>query len=103
MYYVFICEDTENSLEKRRSVRPAHIERIKALEAAGRLLVAGPSMQHDDENPITGKVNGSIIIAKFDCIADAKEWIAADPFVTAEVYGRITVKPFKISLPEDLS
>ncbi len=100
MYYAFICEDTENSLEKRRSVRRAHLERLKTLEKEGRLLVAGPCMQQDDENPITGGVNGSIIIAKFGCLAEAKEWIAADPFVTAEVYGRITVKPFKVSLPE---
>ncbi len=101
MYYAFICEDTENSLEKRRSVRPAHLSRLKALEAAGRLLIAGPTMQHDDENPITGHVNGSLIIAQFDSLSDAKEWIAADPFVTADIYSRITVKPFKLSLPEE--
>ena len=100
MYYVFICEDGENSLEKRRSVRPAHIERLKILEKENRLLVAGPTTEKDDENPMTGNVNGSIIIAKFNSLTDAKEWIAADPFVTAEVYVRITVKPFKVSLPE---
>lgn len=100
MHYVFICEDTPNSLEKRKSVRPAHLERLKKLEAEGRLLVAGPCMAHDDENPMTGDVNGSLIIAAFNNLAEAKEWIAADPFVTANVYARITVKPFKISLPE---
>ena len=102
MYYAFICEDTDNSMEKRRSVRPAHLERLKQLENEGRLLIAGPSMVNDHEDPAFEQVNGSIIIAAFNNLAEAKEWIAADPFVTANVYARITVKPFKISLPENI-
>ena len=42
MYYAIISEDVENSLPLRQSARPAHIDRLQALKAEGRLLVAGP-------------------------------------------------------------
>lgn len=99
-YYVFVCEDAQNVLEKRKAIRPAHLERLQLLAAEGRLLCAGPLQDQDGENPLLTGIFGSLIIAKFNSLEDAKAWIAADPFVTAEVYQRVTVKPFNISLPE---
>lgn len=99
-YYAFLCEDAENTIEKRKSVRPAHLARIQSLASENRLLAAGPLMNQDGENPFVAGIHGSLIIAKFHSLDEAKEWIAADPFVTAEIYQRITVKPYKIILPE---
>ena len=99
-YYAFFCEDAENTLEIRKSVRPAHLSRLQNLAAENRLLAAGPLMNQDGENPFVAGIHGSLIIAKFHSLDEAKEWIAADPFVTADVYQRITVKPFKVVLPE---
>lgn len=98
MHYVFYCEDTPNSSEKRRSVRPAHIQRLQSLKDEGRLLVAGPLLTKDDDSPAAGGVRGSLIIAEFDNIEEAKAWMAADPYVTAEVYANITVLPYKVML-----
>ena len=39
MWYSIVCEDVSNSLEKRRQARPAHLARLEALKATGRLLV----------------------------------------------------------------
>lgn len=100
MYYAFWCEDAENTLEKRKSVRPAHLERLHQLTAENRLLAAGPLQNQDGDNPFVAGIHGSLIIAKFNSLDDATAWIAADPFVTAEVYQRITIKPFKLVLPE---
>ena len=100
MLYAIYCEDTENSLEKRRSVRPAHLQRLNELEKQNRLLVAGPLMGGDSENPMEVGIKGSLIIAEFNDIETAKNWAAADPYVTAEVYARITVQPFKKILPK---
>ncbi|MCX7121298.1 MAG: YciI family protein [Gammaproteobacteria bacterium] len=99
MHYAILCEDADNVLEKRKSIRPAHLARLQALSDANRLLAAGPLMNQDGENPFVAGIHGSLIIAKFNSLDEAKEWIAADPFVTAEVYKNITVKPFKIVLP----
>jgi len=99
MYYAIYCEDTENSLEKRRSVRPAHLQRLSDLEAQNRLLIAGPLMGGDGDNPAEVGFKGSLIIAEFSDIEEAKSWAAADPYVTAEVYARVTVQPFKKVMP----
>lgn len=88
-YYVFYCEDAKNVLEKRKSVRPAHLARLEMLSKEGRLLLAGPMTQEDN------MTCGSLIIAAFQNLAEAKAWIAADPYVTAEVYQRVIVKSFQ--------
>ena len=98
-YYAFYCEDAEDVLEKRKSIRPAHLTRLEILNNENRLLAAGPLMDQDGDNPFIAGIHGSLIIAKFNSLSEAKEWIAADPYVTAEVYQRVTVKPFKIVLP----
>ncbi|OGO93777.1 MAG: hypothetical protein A3F41_06755 [Coxiella sp. RIFCSPHIGHO2_12_FULL_44_14] len=99
MYYVIYCEDQKDSLEKRRSVRPAHLQRLEALKKEHRLLLAGPLLNQDDENPVIGGVKGSLIVAEFNSLDTAKEWAAADPYVTANVYTRVVVYPFKKVLP----
>lgn len=98
MHYVIYCEDVPNSMEKRRSVRPAHLKRIQALKDEGRLIVAGPLLGGDDENLAVSGVKGSLVIAEFSNLEEAKAWAAADPYVIAEVYANITVQPFKVVL-----
>jgi len=68
MWYVIFSQDVENSLEKRMSVRPAHLERLQVLQDEGRLLTAGPLPAIDSEN---------------------------DPYVAAGVYANVIIKPFK--------
>ncbi|MED5500453.1 MAG: YciI family protein, partial [Pseudomonadota bacterium] len=41
MLYAIISDDVDDSLEKRLSVRPAHLERLEALKDEGRLVLAG--------------------------------------------------------------
>ena len=43
--------------------------------------------------------SGSLVVAKFESLAEAKSWAAADPYAAAGVYGTVTVKPFKPVLP----
>ncbi|MFA6164010.1 MAG: YciI family protein, partial [Methylobacter sp.] len=51
MLYAIISEDVADSLEKRMSVRPAHIKRLQELQDAGRLILAGPHPAVDSDNP----------------------------------------------------
>lgn len=103
MLYAIYCEDKEDTLEKRRSVRPAHLKRLELLNQQGRLLLAGPLFNDDSDNPITGGFKGSLIIAEFPHIEEATAWAAADPYVTADIYARVTVSPFKKVLPQSES
>lgn len=98
-YYSIICTDTPNSLHKRQSLRESHLSRLTELKQHNRLLLAGPYFGKDSDNYIQGEVIGSIIIAQFSNLQEAKEWAAADPFVTAGVYANVSVHTFK---PVDL-
>ena len=99
MYYAILCEDVENSLPLRQGARPAHLERIQQLVEAGRLLVAGPHPALDTQEPGDAGFTGSLIIAEFDSLDAATQWADADPYVTAGVFSKVTVKPYKIVLP----
>lgn len=99
MWYVIFSQDVENSLERRLSVREQHLARLQALQAAGRLLVAGPMPAIDSENPGEAGFTGSTVIAEFNSLEEAKIWADADPYIAAGVYANVIVKPFKKVLP----
>lgn len=99
MFYTIVGQDTADSLERRLAARPAHVERLHALQQAGRLLLAGPFPAIDSNDPGAAGFTGSLIVAEFDTLADAQAWAEADPYVTAGVYAGVSVKPFKKTLP----
>jgi hypothetical protein len=43
--------------------------------------------------------SGSLIVGDFDSIDAAREWIAADPYVTENVFESFEVHPFVKVLP----
>lgn len=99
MWYVVIGEDRPDSLADRLRVRAAHLARLEALRDAGRLLVAGPTPAIDSEHPEAAGFTGSVVIAAFPSLEEARAWAAADPYVAAGVFAAVTVKPFKRVLP----
>ena len=99
MFYVIYGTDVADSLEKRKAARPDHLARIEHLQNEGRLLLAGPCPAIDCEDPGSAGFTGSVIVAEFDSLEDARAWADADPYVTAGVYQSVSVKPFKKVLP----
>ena len=95
MLYAIIAEDAENSLEKRMSVRPAHIERLNTLQNEGRLILAGPHPAIDTEEPGNAGFTGSLVVAEFTNLEDAQTWANDDPYKHSGAYAEVTVKPFK--------
>ena len=99
MLYAIVGQDVPDSLNQRLATRPAHLERLHALQQSGRLLLAGPFPAIDSDDPGPAGFTGSLIVAEFDTLAAAQVWADADPYVTAGVYARVSVKPFKKTLP----
>ncbi|MBT8119065.1 MAG: YciI family protein [Gammaproteobacteria bacterium] len=99
MLYAIIAEDVANSLQDRLAARPKHLERLSALQDQGRLILAGPHPAIDSEDPGEAGFSGSLVVAEFDSLEQAKTWADADPYVAAGVYARVTVKPFKKVFP----
>lgn len=99
MLYAIIAEDRPNSLEKRLAARPAHLERLNALVAEGRLVIAGPCPAIDSPDPGPAGFSGSLIVAEFASLEAARAWADADPYIAAGVYEKVVIKPFKKALP----
>ena len=99
MWYAVISQDVENSLELRAMSRDAHVARLNALVAEGRLLIAGPHPAIDAEDPGSAGFSGSLVVVDFPSLEQARDWADADPYVEAGVYAKVIVKPFKKVLP----
>ena len=99
MLYAIISQDVENSLEKRIGARPEHVDRLNTLKDEGRLILAGPHPAIDNNEPGEAGFTGSLVVAEFEDLKDARDWADADPYVAAGVYSSVVVKTFKKVLP----
>ena len=99
MLYAIVGQDVPDSLAARLAARPAHVERLKALQEQGRMILAGPFPAIDSPDPGPAGFSGSLIVADFASLEAAQTWAANDPYVAAGVYQSVSVKPFKQTMP----
>ncbi len=99
MLYAIFSEDVDNSLPLRMKARSAHLERLQQLKNEGLLVLAGPCPAIDSNDPGEAGFTGSLLIAEFNSVTEARAWADADPYVKAGVYRQVIVKPFKKVLP----
>ncbi|PIE83078.1 MAG: hypothetical protein CSA09_03120 [Candidatus Contendobacter odensis] len=99
MLYAILGHDTSNSLEQRLTARPAHLERLNALLDEGRLILAGPLPAIDTPAPGSAGFQGSLVVAEFASLKEARIWADADPYVAAGVYASVDVYPFNKVFP----
>ena len=89
MLFVIIGHDGPNGATLRPSVRPAHLENLRPLVDAGRVIVGGPFTDG----------SGSLIVADFESEAAANAFARSDPYVTRGVFERVEIKPFRKVVP----
>ena len=99
MWYAIEGHDGIDVLAKRKEARAAHLARLVELRDNGRLLLAGPCPAIDAEDPGPAGFTGSIVIAEFASLEEARAWAGADPYIDAGVYTRVDVRPFNPVLP----
>ena len=90
MLFVIIGHDGPGGARLRPEVRPAHLENLQPLVAAGRVKIAGPFTDG----------SGSLIVVDMDSEAEAIAFAKSDPYTTSGVFARIEVKPFRQVFPE---
>lgn len=95
--FAIIGHDVADSTAKRAEIRPAHLERLTALHAQNRLVIAGPTPINHGEPAMSG----SLIIAHFDDIEQARTWAGDEPYLHSGVYSHVDVKSFIQALPKD--
>ncbi len=99
MLYAILGRDAPNSLDRRLAVRPAHLERLNAMLAEGRLILAGPLPAIDSVDPGPAGFQGSLLVVEFATLEEATTWANADPYVAAGVFTAVEVFPFRKVLP----
>jgi uncharacterized protein YciI len=99
MWFVILGRDAADALPRRLAVRADHLKRLEALRDSGRLLLAGPLPAIEAEDPGPAGFVGSLIVAEFASLADARAWADADPYVAAQVYRDVEIRPFRHVLP----
>lgn len=99
MLYAIMSRDTDNSLQRRLTARPDHLKRLHALTEQGRLVLAGPHPAIDCADPGPAGYTGSLVVAEFASLEEARAWADADPYAVAGVYAEVIVKPFRKVLP----
>ena len=99
MLYAIISKDVEDSFKKRIGARPDHVARLIQLKDEGRLILAGPHPAIDSIDPGDAGFTGSLIVAEFENLKEARSWADKDPYVAAGVYSSVVVKNFNKVLP----
>ena len=99
MLYAIIGTDVPASRQRRSQTRPRHLAYIRPLVDAGRVIIAGPLPAIDTQEIQSVDITGSLIVAEFESIDDARAWADNDPYLIEGVFADVTVKPFVQVLP----
>jgi uncharacterized protein YciI len=81
--------DDAGALDRRMKVRPAHMQSARLMKEKGEIVVGGAIL--DDG----GRMIGSLLVVEFPSRSDLDAWLAAEPYVTGDVWRRIEVQPFR--------
>ncbi|MBM4122196.1 MAG: YciI family protein [Nitrospira sp.] len=91
MKFVILGFDGPEGAARRKIHRPAHLARMDALDAQGRVVLAGP---------LTDKA-GSLIVIEADSLAEAESFAREDPYTLHGVFQRVEVHPFTQVYPQE--
>lgn len=94
-YFAIVSFDVADSGDSRKKAVDEHRARLEELDQAGRLLTAGPLPREDAYGRIADGFQGSIIIAAFESLEQARQWAKVDPYNAEGVYMETTVYPYK--------
>jgi uncharacterized protein YciI len=92
-YLVLAYDGTDaQAPARRRAVRPAHFDQIRARVEKGQLRAAGAILDDD------GTMIGSVLFMEFSGRPELDAWLERDPYVTEKVWQKIEVKPFRLAV-----
>lgn len=81
----------EKGIERRMAVRPVHLEKAKAMKAAGEIIIGGAIINEH------GKMIGSSVIIEMENRGAIDKWLAEEPYVTGKVWDKIMIQEFKVA------
>ena len=87
MYFSILCFDKENSLEKRKKLRPDHIQYISKFKE--KILLVGPILSELEEP------QGSLLIIDFNNRNEANNFSKNDPYYLGGLFKSVEIYKFK--------
>ena len=87
--YVFIGHDAPNGQELRKIHREAHLDKLRNLAKADKIVAAGPFTDG----------SGSLIIYNVATKTEVELIAKTDPYVMNRVFDSYEIKPFEKVLP----
>ncbi len=92
--FAMIARDGPDGLSLRKKFHNEHVAHVSALNDAGRIVLAGPLKDDDNENSI-----GAVIVFEAADLEAARRIVDQDPYVTAGVFESLTVNAFRKAYP----
>lgn len=90
MKFAIIGYDGPEGQAKRTVHRAAHLANLEPLDAAGRVILAGP---------FTDKT-GSLLVLEFGTREEAERFAENDPYTLHGVFERVEIHPFSQVFPK---
>lgn len=87
MYFSILCYDKQNSLNKRKKLRPGHIEYIRRSKK--KILLVGPILSESEEP------QGSLLIMDFKDRNEASKFSKNDPYYLGGLFAKVEIYKFK--------
>jgi hypothetical protein len=91
--FALIGRDGPRAPELRQAHRPAHLEHLRPLAAAGRVRFAGPLLER-------GAPVGSLVVFEAEGLAAARALAASDPYVVHGIFAEHEVRETRDVVPE---
>lgn len=88
MLFALWCTDKSGHLQVRMDTRAEHLAWLNALNADGKLKLAGPSLDHE------GKPMGSLVVIVAENDAAARALAEEDPYAKAGLFEKVEIRPF---------
>ena len=85
MHYLLFYDVVPDYVERRMTLRPAHLAHARAAVARGELLLGGA---------LADPADGAVLLFQGDSPAAAEAFAAADPYVTGGLVTRWRVRPW---------
>ena len=83
--YVYIGRDGPEGASLRATVRERHLAHLRGLDAAGRIVFAGPLRD------AAGAPCGSVVVFEADDLSEARGIAEGDPYLVEGVFDRVDV------------
>lgn len=81
------------ALQRRMSVRDAHLKVARKMHDEGKLLFGGAILGTD------GSMKGSVVLVEMESLEEVEKWLAEEIYLSSNVWDKVSIYPLKVAIP----